>query len=371
MQSKSERLDFLDSSRGIAAIIVVIFHVNDFIFKNVLDGPSRDLLIQSNLQYIFSIILPGGNAVTYFFVLSGFVLSYSYFKNNSPVGFVSFSIKRIFRIFPLYLLLVSIAYILSTGNVTVSRYIKELMIFPDVHKLIPPGWSMTVELSFSFLVPFFILLLQKKFSWFIALMFLSIILSRYISFYFIHFMLGIMLAAGYCSSKIKLKMGKKNMNLLLLAALLVFSFEPVIKGYPAAVHLLEEAMKYFGINIISLYKWAAAIGSAYIIYYILYNEWIKKILSFSPMVFIGKVSYGIYLVHWIVIFYIVKKFVYLFIFDNLIFTYLAMYFVVITITIGISGLLYHTIELPMIRLGKRAAKDFKFPWVIKGFTNSD
>ena len=356
MQKTNERLEFLDSSRGIAALIVVIFHINGFILNNILDQPVKDFILQSKMQYLLSIILPGGNAVTYFFVLSGFVLSYSYFKKNAPVGLLSFTIRRIFRIFPLYIIIVGTAFIFKEGSFPVSVFIKEILIFPGVHKLIPPGWSMSVEISFSFLVPFFILLLQKKFNWYIALMFLSIILSRYISFYFIHFMLGVMLAAGYCSTKINLKMSASKMNLLLVAALLVFSFEPVIKGYSPAVELLEVVLQYAGIKLVYVYKWAAAIGSAFIIYYILYNEQVKKLLLLRPLVFIGKVSYGIYLVHWIVIFYIVKRFASLFIFDQVIFTYLSLYSVVIALTIGISGILYYTVELPMIRYGKKIAQ---------------
>src|SRR5690349_21599193 len=149
MQKIKDRLEYLDSSRGIAAIIVLIFHTNDFIFYNVLDSSTRDFILTSKLQYFLSTLINGVNAVSYFFVLSGFVLSYSYLKNNVSLSLVSFSVKRIFRIFPLYILIVLLTYVFNYQTIGFNSLLKELLIFPDIHRLVPPGWSMTVELSFS------------------------------------------------------------------------------------------------------------------------------------------------------------------------------------------------------------------------------
>jgi peptidoglycan/LPS O-acetylase OafA/YrhL len=90
----------LDGLRAIAAILVVIGHIElvkkSFNLVNLQDGGGPFYL------YL------GGHAVTFFFVLSGFLITYLLIKekeNNNSISIKSFYWKRILRIWPVYYLL--------------------------------------------------------------------------------------------------------------------------------------------------------------------------------------------------------------------------------------------------------------------------
>lgn len=82
-----KRFEVLDAFRGVAALMVAIYHLH-------VVGYLTDSVIIYN-SYLF---------VEFFFVLSGFVISYSFTsKINEPFDVVSFIKKRFSRIYPLHL----------------------------------------------------------------------------------------------------------------------------------------------------------------------------------------------------------------------------------------------------------------------------
>ena len=90
------RIHFLDSTRGLAALMVIIFHVHGLIFFDLTH------IGESRLFNLLTTLFNGADAVSYFFVLSGFVLSYKYFNADFDESIERYSIRRIFRIMPLY-----------------------------------------------------------------------------------------------------------------------------------------------------------------------------------------------------------------------------------------------------------------------------
>ena len=88
----------LNGLRFIAAFLVIIHHIEQF--KNLWNIP--------NFYYKSSIKSLGDVGVTVFFVLSGFLITYILLKEKHKTGtinIISFYIKRILRIWPLYFLL--------------------------------------------------------------------------------------------------------------------------------------------------------------------------------------------------------------------------------------------------------------------------
>jgi len=84
----------LDGLRGLACLIVVLFHYVFALVPDTVAGPSR------NLARVFAL---GWIGVDLFFVLSGFLLGGILIDNrNSPDVFRTFYARRAFRIFPLY-----------------------------------------------------------------------------------------------------------------------------------------------------------------------------------------------------------------------------------------------------------------------------
>lgn len=124
MQVKTTRLsgshsEGLDAGRGIAAVMVVIFHSlmvfefeggKDF-YVYTLDSSESWIFVQNLMLALFN----GSACVTFFFVLSGTVLSLSLeretrFRAGNMLGYL---IKRGFRLYPLLILTAGLAALLQ------------------------------------------------------------------------------------------------------------------------------------------------------------------------------------------------------------------------------------------------------------------
>ena len=90
----------LNSLRFIASFLVVLHHSETIKRKNGIE----------NFEWL-GLFRNGGNAVTFFFVLSGFLITYLLLKERDKTGSIkvkAFYLKRMLRIWPLYFLLVFI-----------------------------------------------------------------------------------------------------------------------------------------------------------------------------------------------------------------------------------------------------------------------
>src|ERR1700676_1165017 len=99
MQISDRRLPELDGLRGIAILLVLVWH-----FTGMLCDPSQGLV-----QYIaWRIAIIGQTGVDLFFVLSGFLIIGILIDNReSPNYFTTFYIRRALRILPPYLILLA------------------------------------------------------------------------------------------------------------------------------------------------------------------------------------------------------------------------------------------------------------------------
>ena len=96
----------LNTLRFIAAFLVVIHHAESLRKDHGLQNHLKDLGLFQN----------GTHAVSFFFVLSGFLSTYLLLKEREAKNDVSvkqFYIKRVFRIWPLYFLMVIIGAIIQ------------------------------------------------------------------------------------------------------------------------------------------------------------------------------------------------------------------------------------------------------------------
>ena len=109
--TKSESIESIQMFRGIAAFMVLLGHsmVNGYF-------PSDHLLSK--------ICLNGWMGVNIFFVISGFIIPYSMYKNNYVLGdFKIFFIKRIVRIEPPYIVSIAMVLFLNYTN-TITKWYK-------------------------------------------------------------------------------------------------------------------------------------------------------------------------------------------------------------------------------------------------------
>ncbi|WP_205547116.1 acyltransferase family protein [Pseudomonas carnis] len=111
--SEKKQLFFapLESARGLAAILVAAFHVGQSMYltrygvrDQLISSTDQSSGLDSWLSYVYSIFAAGGPIsppVLFFFVLSGFVLSYSLQRSGVTTKLsLEFVVRRVFRIYP-------------------------------------------------------------------------------------------------------------------------------------------------------------------------------------------------------------------------------------------------------------------------------
>jgi peptidoglycan/LPS O-acetylase OafA/YrhL len=154
------KLNTLTSLRFFAAGLVFLYHYA----RGIPGAPKWFLSLSSH----------GFAAVTFFFVLSGFILAYSYLDEEKPGHLKgtrkAFWISRVSRIYPLYLLallvaLPAYAYGTARGRNSLSDSALGLVLVPTMVQAWmptvaiewnPPAWSLSVEAVFYILFPFLI-----------------------------------------------------------------------------------------------------------------------------------------------------------------------------------------------------------------------
>lgn len=104
---KNEKLYGIEALRGIAALVVAIGH-NRGMFGQIELGSFMDRL---TANAIFGVEI--------FFIISGFIISYSTRNINSPSlrNTASFLVKRIFRIYPVYFVILAVYVALFYRNI--------------------------------------------------------------------------------------------------------------------------------------------------------------------------------------------------------------------------------------------------------------
>lgn len=363
------RCDYLDSSRGLAALSVLFSHF--FGAYSISNTPSY------LNNFIFHSLWNGAGAVYYFYILSGYVLSIGFFDKpisleNLNIG--GFIIRRIFRIYPLFLVCLFISFVLHkfyldctiletyplrsawvcglwTGSRTISDLFKESSLFilmPSAShmRLLPQDWTLNAEIWFSITIPIFILVMKRGITWFCVLFFFVFYLNT-LAF---PFCLG-MLLARFAPYLMKLigkwdqlaKCGLLLLGLFLYSGPLGILFF-ITKGHPSIAMFFES------------------IGSAIFLLSLLSFVTLRKILSKSFLVFLGKISYGIYLTHFFILLGIIPRFINLMVYhfsieNEYVSQLFALLFLVVT-TFGLSFLLHLLIEIPLNNLGKRISEKY-------------
>jgi peptidoglycan/LPS O-acetylase OafA/YrhL len=151
------RIPPLDGLRGFAALVVIVYHV----VHTTAPG-----LLTLNAPHVIAYPLNdlGTNAVMTFFVLSGFLISLPFvgwlLGVAGPVDPWRYVRSRVLRIYPAWLLVITVVAALSAGWVFEDpgrlALLWTLQQNYDPHllrKIVPPGWSLVIEVSFYAALP--------------------------------------------------------------------------------------------------------------------------------------------------------------------------------------------------------------------------
>lgn len=359
----------LNALRFIAAFLVVIHHVESIRIKNGME----------NLAWL-GLFRNGGNGVTFFFVLSGFLITYLLLKEchkTETINIKKFYFKRILRIWPLYFLLIAIGTILlplafSLLNIdyvfpyTLNEtwfywlfFLPGLVTFFYGHHFLEPLWSIGVEEVFYLIwAPLF--KIGKRY-----------ILSILISVILIKSIANVLALTIIHNELINYLIGMftiEAMSVGGLGAYFVYTRgnlinRMVIFRIPAQIIIFSIILLYlfFHINIDqflfnTIFK--TPIASPMLINFLfLYviicvslvdNSIIK--LRNKQLSFLGEISYGIYMYHMLVIFATI-----LFLKNSLAqinhpWDHIVFYLIIVSFTILISSLSKYLFENPFLRL---------------------
>ncbi len=121
-----------------------------------------------------------GRGVSFFFVLSGFILTYVYHSRLKRTGILSFYFKRIVRLWPLHLVCTLIIVWLIGQKIYPLKFGVNLLLLqswiPDRRWSLSyngVAWSISTEMFFFFMFPFLLLGGQRQFWWKFAIVTLT------------------------------------------------------------------------------------------------------------------------------------------------------------------------------------------------------
>ena len=373
------RLAYLDAIRGIAALIVVLHHCwSAFAPISLTSHGSFAASVTAGSASIFAYSLDkffeaGRAAVIIFFVLSGFVLTCS--LSARPMPFKGFIIKRILRIYPAFMVVILASYCLHylIGNhpaATATEFLKHachssLSVTILVQHLLMIGteatmrldavmWTLVYEMRISLLFPA-ILLSVMRYRWRAVLVYFLVSVGCAVSLFF---------ANGEIAS------GSNDASFA--ATILETGFFIV---FFAAGAYLAIAREKVSIEIAKLPLWSKALMSAATAYCIYkgvnyHDVWgtdsdyfhglgalgvialaigvprIAKALAHQIPIWLGRISYSLYLVHMPILYAVSQTFAKSW-------PPLSVAIAVVALSLLAADLLAKTIEFPFMRLGKR------------------
>lgn len=365
----NNRIEQLDSIRGLAALSVLLSHiiiVNMDIFTFVMKTPMR-------------LFTSGYSAVILFFVLSGFVLSLP-FLNKDEINYFPYLIKRICRIYIPYLIVIIISIILSNifykDNIdglsdwfntswstlpNIDLIMEHIFLLGNIHSenFNKAIWSLIHELRISLIYPFVVLLVKKldfKFSLLVCFI-LSMItgLNNIFHFqisnglrtsyfetfnYLSIFIIGTLLAIHrnkFINFYWRLPRNKKWLVLFIL--IIAYNFSNTLVPRILRIQFIEPFL-------LIIQDYSIAFGAVGFIIFALGSSKVERILLIKPVLFLGKISYSLYLFHLVVLLTCI----------HLLYGIIPLNLILLIsfgLSIVISTISWYLIENPFIEIGKK------------------
>jgi peptidoglycan/LPS O-acetylase OafA/YrhL len=333
METAKSRLLFLDTLRCIAALMVLFQHV----FNRV--SPAFRHFTTCYFQF-------GAFGVTLFFLISGFIIPVSLERSAS---LKKFWIHRVFRLYPLYLLSICISLLaLHFGHFKFPSGKAILANLLMVHAFIgQPGiltmyWTLCLEMAFYLIISLIYLSGYIRHSTVIAIVALSISLctGAFLQGY-LHvikngwgtvFYLAVMFTGTlyYRYMHAQIKLNALMLTLLFALFVLLCNAFMILYGHDDPRFGGDKSFVPVTVSIIS----------AYLVFSLIF--YFRKLTFPAPVVFMGTISYSIYLLQGTVFLVFRQS-------NNG--PLIAAFWILLTL--GLSALTYHFVEKPAIEAGKK------------------
>lgn len=286
-------------------------------------------------------LFEGGHiGVSFFFILSGFILSYSY-KNKIISGFCSkrnFWIARIARIFPLHLVTLLAAVIVSVvlvkyggdypspnwGALPLNLTLTQALVPVDsvYFSFNAVSWSISDEAFFYLMFPFIILVLNKV-KWYIK----SFIALSFFTAYTV--MLNVVpqnmeVALFYINPLVRIV----DFIIGIILFYLWERFYPTLSSHRGFEfvnnHKIMTVLESFSILLMAIFIYFSdSVGLVYtyglyfwlpmVVIIFIFSQpnnvgFFARIFSFKPLIFLGEISFGFYMIHQLAIGVVMRAF---------------------------------------------------------------
>ncbi len=353
------RSESLDGMRGLAALSVLLLHYTQ-IFRDT-SYPSftffdhwMSFLSRTPLVVLWS----GGQAVTLFFLLSGYALYRM--LSNSQISTWHYVMRRIIRLWPPYILsiLLSATAIFFIGShpipgqsswlnetlsthLTWSTFVRHITLvgFFNTQTINPAVWSLVIEMRLSLLFPLILWLLKKLPSQLVlAVSFVLFVLGTYLR-----------MKTGATTTSVY---GTLMFQVYFVAgAIIAMQEAELISRYNQLSRLSRAMLASLAIvlyaNLLHLSPtFSAMLGAILVMIIALSSNTCKCLLSKPITQWFGKISYSLYLYHFAV----------LLIFINALNGLVSLPVIAIgalIMSVGLAILSYRLVEVPAIALSRK------------------
>lgn len=405
MATSEPRYNELDSLRGLAAATVAFGHLVAVVACAPVDRIAHpSWMLWKNVLGVMNItplcvLMVGGPAVRFFFVLSGFVLMLPFLRHRDNPYF-PFIVKRICRIYLPYLAAVILSATLCawlgqkplpgfTGTVaarwqqpvTLHGFIQHVMMLGnfDAAQYNPVLWSLVQEMRISLIFPLLALAVLRFRRWgLIALVVLLESASAIVPILDSHVDLGLqnfvvtphfaslfVLGAVLAKHRVEIiaRMGRLTRDAKVMFAGTAFvayalsvwfiwnsqlQDQIILRISQNPTSFAHIAPAFGGYVVLCAGDWITALCAGTAICFALADRRSKAVLNHSLVLKTGRASYSLYLVHAVILLGLLfglEGTRYLFLLVPL---YLAL-------TVLVTSIFYRWIELPTMRLGRTLA----------------
>ncbi len=324
----------------------------------------------------FAVSRDGFAAVCLFFVLSGLVLSRKYFSDpEHPFSLsselVPFYIRRLARIYLPFLAILIVSALFEhyfvvehktnpmpqgwivdfwTQRTTWHSFFQQAVLLvrsgDDQFRLIPPDWSLTLEINISFWVPVMILVATQSTGALIFFLLTSVVLFRVPGFV-LHFGMGILIAKYFSPLQRQIQKRSSGFKFGMLGiGLLLYQYRVARIHWPLPLRTPgHESWTWY----------VAGVGASLLILSVIGSRHLQRLLKLAPFTYLGRISYSFYLLHFLVLKCLSPYF--LTIINRWVTTgtevsYLLGLLATIGVTVLLSDVAYRWIEIPSIQLGR-------------------
>jgi peptidoglycan/LPS O-acetylase OafA/YrhL len=308
------------------------------------------------------------SAFTLFFSLKNRIKIEHHSKRN-------FFIRRFFRIAPMYYIAIVVYglgprhWLGDASHVSLANILSNILFLHGfnpywINSLVPGGWSVAVEFLFYIILPFLfskIKNIKQAFNFFV----ITIILRTFLNIFLSKFNPT---SPEYLWSEYLFLYLPSQLPVFSLGIIMYF----IIIEKQNIYDISKKYLLLFSICLLGQLTTGRTIilpnhinfGIGFFLFAIAISKYKCKIFINSLFIYIGKISYSMYLVHFGIL-GLLTKIEFVNYVDNGIFNYIIRFIIVTIITVILSTVSYNIIEKPFQKIGKNIIKKIENKYAVR------